>query len=141
MIRAILLFASLLILGSCNAPGPDFSGLPATRVTVETSIFDIRVRDRMAQAIRVNAQYAPRLGPIGTRAAYAMQIVTGCTVTKLTGDAAVLLGRLHCAEDAPEAAPQGFPRGQLDCYGVDGYQSTTTGELVVAYDCDWRPAP
>ena len=139
MTRLIPFCACLLTLAACTAPGSDFEGVPATRVSVKESVFDIRVQGRRAQAIRVNTQYAPRLGPLGARAAYAMQVVSGCTVTRLRGDAAVLIGTLHCAGDAPGAAPQGFPRGTLACYGVDSFESAATGEQISDYDCDWLP--
>jgi hypothetical protein len=128
----------LYLAGCASAPGPDFAQVPATRVVVESSEFDIRVAGRTAQAIRVNAQYAPRVGPLGLRAAFAMEQVSGCAVRSLQGDAAVLIGRLQCDADGvtgPGSAPQG---GSLDCYGSDSYVSAATDELVVLFDCDWR---
>ena len=106
-------------------------------VTVAESVFHVRVMDRKAQAIRVNTQFAPRLGPIGARAAVAIEAVSGCKVTKIDGDAAVIIGTLKCNGAQPASPP--FPRtgGSLECYGIDSYESPATGELITNYDCDW----
>lgn len=129
----------LIGLAGCAAPGPDYAHLPASRVIVEGSEFDIRASGRKAQAIRVNRQYAPRLGPIGARAAWAMQAVTGCDVIKLKGDAAVLIGTLRCVGDRSTPSYITRPSGELDCYGIDSFESAATGELITNYTCDWVP--
>ncbi|WP_082181853.1 hypothetical protein [Aestuariivita boseongensis] len=85
-----------LLLAACNTPGPGFRGVAAQRVTVDGSTFDVRVRGKLAEAIRINPQYAPRLGPIEGRAAKAMAQVSGCKVKKVSGDQAQLLGQLDC---------------------------------------------
>ncbi|KIN78378.1 hypothetical protein [Sulfitobacter mediterraneus] len=88
----------LLICGmsACNTAGPHFRGLPATRITVEGSTFDVRVRGELAEAIRINAEYAPRFGPIQRRAGIAMAQVSGCTVKEVRGDQAQATGILDC---------------------------------------------
>ena len=78
----LLLFA----LAACNTPGQPFRGLPATRVTVEGSVFEVRIAEDRAEAIRVNTQYAPRFGPIRERARIAMAEVSGCEVKTVQGD-------------------------------------------------------
>jgi hypothetical protein len=123
----------------CAAPGSELEDRPATRVMVMGSVFDVRVKDRTAQAIRVNRQYAPRLGPIGARAAFAMQHVSGCTVTKLKGDAALLIGTLRCGHGDPVPPLYRTRHGTLECYGIDSFESPATGELITNYDCDWLP--
>ena len=96
MIHRLFLGLALVGLAACNGPSPHFRGLPAQRVTVEGSTFDVRHTDRFAEAVRLNAQYAPRPGPIAARAAIAMHQVTGCRISQLRGDAAVILGFLDC---------------------------------------------
>lgn len=129
---------AILALTACNTPSLDFAGQPATQVTVAGSTFAIRVADRRAEAIRLTPGYAPRLGPIGARAAFAMEQVSGCKVTKIKGDAAVVYGTLRCSGET--AAPHsGLPRGTLECYGIDSFESPATGELITDYDCDWVP--
>jgi hypothetical protein len=93
---AMRLLVLLCLLAACNTPTGPFRGLAPQRVTVDGSTFDVRVSGDLAEAIRVNAQYAPRMGPIDARAARAMAEVSGCRVKRVTGDQALLLGRLDC---------------------------------------------
>jgi hypothetical protein len=92
------LLLPLILLAACNTPTAPFRGIDPVRVTVDGSTFDVRIRGDLAEAIRVNAQYAPRLGPIEGRAARAMQQVSGCAVRRVTGDQALLLGQLDCPQ-------------------------------------------
>lgn len=94
----VYLLAVLLGLSACNTAGPHFRGLPATRITVDGSVFDVRVRGDLAEAMRVNAEYAPRFGPIRERARLAMAKVSGCRVTDVLGDQALATGKLVCDE-------------------------------------------
>lgn len=90
------LFLALLLLAACNTPTAPFRGIKPVRVTIDGSSFDVRVRGDLAEAIRVNAQYAPRLGLIEGRAARAMAQASGCAVRRVSGDQALLLGQLDC---------------------------------------------
>ncbi len=85
-----------LMLAACGGPTPYFRGIPASTVTVEGSTFDVRRKGDLAEAIRTNSQYAPRMGPIARRAELAMEQVTGCRVSEIRGDQAVILGKLDC---------------------------------------------
>ena len=91
-------FLLVLALAACNTPTENFRGIVPMRVTVDGSTFDIRRRGDLAEAIRVNMEYAPHLGPIEGRAARAMAQATGCRVIRVTGDQALLLGRLDCPD-------------------------------------------
>ena len=95
-------YLALLLLAACSAGTPHFRNVPATRVAVNGSVFDVRVRGKLAEAVRVNAQYAPRLGPIRDRAALAMAQVSGCPILDVLGDAAVTVGVLGCDREAGE---------------------------------------
>lgn len=86
----------LLLLPACDGGSPHFMGIPPTRVEVEGSVFAVRVKGDLAEAVRINPQYAPRMGPIGGRAARAMKQVSGCTVREIRGDQALILGLLTC---------------------------------------------
>ncbi|MEP1329684.1 hypothetical protein [Pseudophaeobacter sp.] len=88
-----------LLLGCCSAQISHFSGQPAVRVTVEGSSFDVRLRGNLAEATRINPQYAPRLGLLRARAARAMQAASGCQVTGVLGDQAVMTGILDCSSE------------------------------------------
>ncbi|MFX4296734.1 hypothetical protein [Pseudosulfitobacter pseudonitzschiae] len=113
---------------ACNTPGPHFRGLPATRVTVDGSTFDVRVRDRLAEALRINPEYAPRFGPIRDRAAVAMEKVSGCTVTEVRGDQALATGLLDCGRGPPHRTMTAG--GHYECVAVD------TPGAAVGYQCD-----
>jgi hypothetical protein len=95
-----LLVFTFLSLSACNSAGPHFRGLPATRVEVDGSTFDVRVRGDLAEAMRINPEYAPRFGPIRDRAAFAMSAVSGCDVTDVLGDQALATGVLACGVSA-----------------------------------------
>jgi len=96
--RVLFLLLCLIGLAACNTAGPYFRGLPATRIAVEGSIFDVRVNGELAEALRVNPEYAPRFGPIRKRAAFAMATVSGCTVKDVLGDQALATGWLDCRD-------------------------------------------
>ncbi|WP_299666909.1 hypothetical protein [uncultured Ruegeria sp.] len=98
MIRVLV----FLLLAACSGGTPYFRDQPATRVAVNGSIFDVRVRNELAEAVRVNPQYAPRLGPIRDRAALAMAQVSGCPLLDVLGDAAVTVGVLGCDRELGE---------------------------------------
>ncbi|KIC39948.1 hypothetical protein RA27_16755 [Ruegeria sp. ANG-R] len=93
---------AFLLLAACSSGTPYFRDLPATRVAVNGSVFDVRVRNELAEAVRVNPQYAPRLGPIRDRAALAMAQVSGCPLLDVLGDAAVTVGVLGCDQELGE---------------------------------------
>jgi hypothetical protein len=96
MYRLLILFGLVTMLAACNTPGPHFRGLNPTRITVEGSTFDVRVRDELAEAIRINSKYAPRFSPVRERAAIAMAQVSGCRVKEVRGDQALATGILDC---------------------------------------------
>ena len=123
----------LLGLSGCNTPSPAFHGLPFTRVTVEGSTFHVRVKGRRAEAIRVNPEYAPRLGVIELRAAHAMAMVSGCRVAGVKGDQAQAFGRLDCGKGAP---PPRKRTQAFDCVPVRGSEIKEIGQLRVDLDCD-----
>ena len=94
--RYALAVIALTLSTGCDGPTPHFRGIEARTVTVEGSTFDIRRKGDVAEAIRTNSQYAPRMGPIARRAEIAIEQATGCRVTEVRGDAAVILGKLDC---------------------------------------------
>ncbi|WP_299599762.1 hypothetical protein [uncultured Tateyamaria sp.] len=124
----------LMALAACNTPSPHFRGLPATTVTVDGSTFDVRVRGRLAEALRTNMEYAPRFGPIRHRAAKAMELVSGCKVKEVRGDQALATGILDCGKGGPPI-DRLKPQGEYSCYTLDSYVSPATHELVLDVDC------
>lgn len=94
--RLLLILAISVGLSACTAPSREFRGIPAQRITVDGSVFDVRIRGERAEAVRVNTQYAPRFGPIRERAGRAMAQASGCQVKEVLGDQALALGVLDC---------------------------------------------
>lgn len=124
MTRPGLLILSLLV-GACDAPTPGFRGAVVSRHVVDGAAFTVHHKGGQAEAVRTNRQYAPRIGPLAGQAAVAVQQATGCRVTQLAGDAAVLVARLSCG-GAPVAACQ-----------VDAVLRGRRGVSVPVYrDCD-----
>lgn len=118
--RYAILFA-VGLLAACNTPSPAFYGVPAHRLTVGGSDFIIRIKGLKAEAIRTNAEWAPRMAATAPQGVAAIEAVSGCRVDKLTGDQAMMQARLDCG-DGPAPAPP-FPL-DLECeaYEIDtGY--------------------
>ncbi len=132
MVRLLLLLCCFAVLTACNTPGPHFRGLPATRVAVDGSVFDVRVRGALAEAMRVNRQYAPRFGPIRARAGLAMAQVSGCRVKEVRGDQALATGLLDCGDGGPR---DGIYLEPLDCIPVRGTALEGFDQISVDLDC------
>jgi len=126
----------LCLLAACGGPTPHFRSVPATRVTVDGSLFDIRVRGGLAEAVRLNPQYAPRLGPIGDRAAFAMAQVSGCRVTGVLGDQVVITGVLDCGGTGDRRVwlPVGY--ANYSCIEVSRWENEGPGPKYLEFDCD-----
>ncbi len=129
----LIFVLSLFVLSACNAPTPFFRDVPAQRVTIDGSVFDIRLRGELAEAVRINPQYAPRLGPIEGRAARAMVAVSGCPVRLVSGDQALLLGQLDCDGQGPLYVPG--PPVTLDCERVSGPLHIDDYDGFLDFDC------
>jgi hypothetical protein len=129
------LFLSSLLLAACDTASPHFWGSESKRVTVSGSTFDVRRRGRLAEAIRINAQYAPRLGPIARRAELAIEHVTGCPVKELRGDQAVIIGILKCGGRDDIAKIARRPDITLRCDAAAVSVDRVSGTLVIDADC------
>lgn len=115
--------------------GPHFQDLPATRVTVDDSMFDVRVRGELAEALRINPQYAPRMGPLRARAALAMAQVSGCEVVRVLGDQAQMTGELSC-NGRPDAWARPISGSSFSCLQLDSGSHDLPGGPYYDYDCD-----
>ncbi len=102
MRRMLVLF---LLLMACDTPSRDFRESPAQRVTVEDSVFDVRLMNGRAEALRLNSEWAPRLSSVEPRARVAMEVVSGCQVIRLRGDQAMMIADLRCADTVPPPPP------------------------------------
>ena len=130
------LFPLLLLLAACNTPSQAFRDADVSTVTVDGSTFDIRIKDRYAEALRTNVQYAPRLGPIGGRAAMAIEQVSSCRVHDISGDQAVVRARLDCGNGPP---PKKRGAVYLECARVAGLRNDTSKDQSYLINCD--PVP
>lgn len=117
----------VLMLAGCNSPSLYFRGVPAARIAVDGSVFDVRIRGTLAEAIRINPQYAPRFGPIRARAGLAMGLISGCPVTRVLGDQAQATGKLACPKP-PQRPAREICRRLGMVTGRDGWR-------YPAYDC------
>lgn len=84
--------------------------------------------------MRVNMQYAPRFGIIQSRAASAMEKVSGCDVGSVTGDQALAFGKLKC-KGKQSVAPAPTPI-TLDCAPVRGTGIKEIGQVRIDIECD-----
>ena len=125
----------LFALGACTVPSPHFRDVPATRVTVDGSVFDVRVRGNLAEALRVNMQYAPRFGPIRARAGFAMAQVSGCLVVDVRGDQALATGVLACNDRPPGWVVPDVPVS-YSCLEVGRWLNDGAGPGHAEFECD-----
>ncbi len=127
----------LLVLAACDMPHPRFAGVEPVRITVGQSTFDVRVRDREAEAIRRNAEWAPRPAAVAPRAVAAIERVSGCTVRRLDGDQAQFFAKLTCGkDDRPMEVLPG--RIEYECDIEDAYINRGLGEAVTEMTCTPR---
>ncbi|PCJ10171.1 MAG: hypothetical protein COB16_02510 [Rhodobacteraceae bacterium] len=124
---------SLVLLTNCTTATRHFRGVAVVHLDVDGSRFDIRVRGNLAEAIRINPQYAPRLGPLRARAGFAMAKVSGCKVTGVLGDQAVMTGVLDCQDAAPLPIVPSY-----DCRDVVQWLQTSGAAAYPSYTCS-RP--
>jgi hypothetical protein len=132
MTRAFLFLVFFASLTGCNTPSIPFRGIQPVTVTVEGSTFDVRVKDRRAEAIRPNMQYAPRMGPIGDRASRAIEQVSGCKVSRIGGDQAVVTAALDCGKGAPPRKPIVL---DYDCYPLSQQHKPRIAQNDLLVDC------
>ncbi len=96
---------TMVLLVACDTPSRAYKGVPASRVSVDTSVFDIRIKDNRAEAIRVNVEWAPSSKSVETRAVAAIEKVSGCKVKRLRGDQAMMIADLKCIGSHLPPAP------------------------------------
>jgi len=109
----------MALLAACDTPGSAFRDSPATRIRTGGSVFDIRVRDGRAEAIRLDGRWAPRLAAVGVPAVFAIETVSGCRVDRLRGDQARMVAALDCGNCPPPAVPRGDLYCDVDLHDED----------------------
>jgi hypothetical protein len=123
-------FALALLLG-CNAAGPGFRGIEPVGAEVEGSRFLIRVRDDMAEVMRINPEFPARFGPISARAQKAVYLETGCIPAWVSGDPAMMVMGLSCDGRAAPKQPGG---SVLSCEIYDAFVTEGLGGTA-AVEC------
>ncbi|SEK44536.1 hypothetical protein [Roseovarius nanhaiticus] len=103
----MILIVAALALMACDTPGPAFRGVEPVRIGLRGDVFDVRVDGVQAQAMRLNARWAPNLDSVAPNGVLAIEEVSGCRVRKLYGDAALMTARLDCGQKL-EPLPRGF---------------------------------
>ena len=112
-------------IAGCDTPSPAYRGTPATRVDVAGSVFDVRVKGLRAEALRVNARWAPNRETVARGAVAAIEGVSGCEVAALDGDQAMITARLDCGSGAPPPRPVApYYECEID-YVIDGFGEMT----------------
>ncbi|MFX0540817.1 hypothetical protein ACEWPM_003660 [Roseovarius sp. S4756] len=103
----MILIVAVLALMACDTPGPTFRGVEPVRISLRGDVFDVRIDGVRAEAMRLNARWAPNLDSVAPNGVAAIEEVSGCRVRKLYGDAALMAARLDCGQKL-EPLPRGF---------------------------------
>ncbi|MEY8839436.1 hypothetical protein AB9K41_10450 [Cribrihabitans sp. XS_ASV171] len=131
-----MLWFPLFVLLACNTPSPHFSGVEATRIVIEGSLFDVRVRGNLAESIRLSPERDARFAVIGPRAGRAMERAAGCNVLQVQGDSALQLGVLGCDRDAGERLLQAARASpDYDCFETSAWSAGGENPHYRDYDC------
>lgn len=102
---------------------------------MDGSVFNVRVGANLAEAVRINREYAPRFGPILTRAAFAMAKVSGCRVKGVLGDQALATGVLVCKEH-PQNRKLQATKASYSCQEVRQWLDAAKGpDYPARFDC------
>ena len=121
---------TVLLLAACDTPSRAYKGVPASRVSVDESVFDIRINENRAEAIRINAEWAPSLKAIEPRAVAAIEQASGCKVKRLRGDQAMMIADLKCKGAPVPPAPV-----KLSCALSSVPFKGSGGEFTYDIDC------
>ncbi len=136
--RLVCVAMSLCVgLAGCNAPGAYFHNVPPTRVMIEGATFDVRYRNRLAEANRIDARIVPRFDDVALKAARAMRVVSGCDVAEVRGDAAQITGVLLCDAGQVQRPPTGTEL--YDCVVIDRWSGEPDVLRIEDYDCAVLP--
>lgn len=119
-----------IVLTSCDTPGPRHMGVAPVRKEVDGMVFDIRLHNGYAEAVRSNFVWPVNMTQIANNGGRAIEAATGCHVAWMQGDPSVLTAGVDCGTGAPRK-----PRRKLLCQGRVGTPGAT-GESEVAFTCD-----
>ena len=126
-----------VLLAACDMQPPAYYGVPATRLTIDGATYDVRVKGDRAQAIRLNAMYAPRPLQLYPQAAAAIRQVSGCDIVRgsLNGDQVITNARLKCSgRPAPLPDPEPLV-SDLDCDVRDIHVNDGLEQITAVAEC------
>ncbi|SHG87615.1 hypothetical protein [Cognatishimia maritima] len=129
--RFPLCFSVCTALLACDSPAPAFRNADATKHVIGGNQYSVYVTETQAQAIRTSFAPRPDIRTIARQAETAIETASGCSVTEIQGDVALLTGQLDCTKRpvAGEWAAWKAPRKRgLRCQG----------ESVASHWGDWR---
>lgn len=129
--RWVVMFPLVLILSCCDTPGLRHMGVAPLQRSVGGMSFDIRVRDNLAEAIRTNSMWRPRMSEVAKNGSQAIAQATGCHVAWVRGDPSVLLAGLDCKDGRPVPRQ---PRRRTFCAGTVSTPDSR-GESDVIFSC------
>lgn len=88
----------LTLLAACTSPHPAFMGVEMQVIEVQGSTFQVRIKGEVAEAIRTNFEFVPKIGDTFPKAQQAMEIASGCKVVpnSMKGDPALMRAKLKC---------------------------------------------
>lgn len=94
----MIVMRSVALLGGCNTPPIGFAGTTPTRITIDQSELDVRIKGDRAHALWLNREFAPNIGFVASRAAQAIMHVSGCEIKpgSLAGDPIFITADLDC---------------------------------------------
>ncbi len=99
--KIAILFA--VTLAACDSPHPAFNSVERQTINVQGSVFRVRIKDDIAEAIRTNFEYRPKKLATFAKAAEAIKIASGCKVVANTmrGDPALMRAKIFCTQQTP----------------------------------------
>lgn len=118
--RSLLCVFLFWTLVACDSPSPAFHGADVSRHDIGGNTFSVYVKGGQAQAIRTNFAKHPDIRVIAFQAETAIETASGCPVTEIYGDVALLTGTLDCGRPIiPEHRAKWVkpPRHGLMCLG------------------------
>lgn len=129
--------ALVVVSAACHGPSRHFSDVAVTRISVEGSTFDVRVKGQLAEAIRVNREYAPRFGPIRQRAGVAMRQASGCDVLDVLGDQSIATGVLDCGDRAGAEwlLRTAATLPAYECVAQNDWATEASAQSYIDYEC------
>ena len=96
--RALTIAMIATIFAGCDSPSPEYRDAQVSRQVIGEHSFTVYFTQSKAQAIRTNFAKRPDIRVIARQAEQAIERATGCPVSEIYGDVALLDGVLDCSK-------------------------------------------